>query len=60
MEIKRLGSESSVKGSGDWFTGTVRIDALFEAAEPARVRGANVTFEPVLAPHGIRIRSVRR
>ena len=46
MEIKRLGSQSSVKGSADWFTGTVRIDSLFEAAEPARVRGANVTFEP--------------
>ena len=46
MEIKRVGSQSSVKGSADWFTGTVRIDPLFEAAEPARVRGANVTFEP--------------
>jgi len=45
MEIKRLGSQSSVKGSADWFTGTVRIDPLLEAAEPARVRGANVTFE---------------
>ena len=46
MEIKRIGSQSSVKGSADWFTGTVRIDPLFEAAEPARVRGASVTFEP--------------
>ena len=46
MEIKRVGSQSSVKGSADWFTGTVRIDPLFEAAEPARVRGASVTFEP--------------
>ena len=46
MEIKRAGSQSSVKGSADWFTGTVRIDPLFEAAEPARIRGANVTFEP--------------
>jgi quercetin dioxygenase-like cupin family protein len=46
MEIKRVGSQSSVKGSTDWFTGTVRIDPLFEAAEPARVRGASVTFEP--------------
>ena len=46
MEIKRVGSQSSVKGSADWFTGTVRIDPLFEAAEPARVRGANVTFQP--------------
>src|SRR4051812_38812047 len=46
MEIKKVGSESSVKGSADWFTGMVRIDPLFEAAEPARVRGASVTFEP--------------
>ena len=28
------------------FTGTVRVDPLFEAADPARARGANVTFEP--------------
>jgi len=46
MEIKRSGSQASGKGSGDWFTGTVRIDPLFEAPEPARVRGASVTFEP--------------
>ena len=45
MEIKRAGSQTSSKGPADWFTGTVRIDPLFEAAEPARVRGANVTFE---------------
>jgi quercetin dioxygenase-like cupin family protein len=47
MEIKRAGSQSSTKGSADWFTGTVRIDPLFEAPEPARVRCASVTFEPV-------------
>ena len=46
MEIKRLGSQSSVRGSADWFTGTVRIDPLFEATEPARVRGASVMFDP--------------
>jgi quercetin dioxygenase-like cupin family protein len=46
MEIKRVGSQSSVKGSADWFTRAVRIDPLFEAPEPARVRGAHVTFEP--------------
>ena len=46
MEIKRVGSQRSVKGLADWFTGTVRIDPLFEAAEPARARGASVTFEP--------------
>ena len=46
MEIKRVGSEASTKGPADWFTGTVRIDPLFDAPEPARVRGASVTFEP--------------
>jgi quercetin dioxygenase-like cupin family protein len=46
MEIKRSGSQSSTKGPADWFTGTVRIDPLFESPEPARVRGASVTFEP--------------
>src|SRR4029077_11600995 len=46
MEIKRLGSQPSTKGSADWFTGTVQIDPLFEAPEPARARCASVTFEP--------------
>ena len=46
MEIKRIGSQPSNTGPADWFTGTVRIDPLFEAPEPARVRAASVTFEP--------------
>jgi quercetin dioxygenase-like cupin family protein len=46
MEIKRCGSRPSAKGSEEYFTGTVRIDPLFEAADPARGRGASVTFEP--------------
>jgi quercetin dioxygenase-like cupin family protein len=46
MEIKRIGSQPSGKGRADWFTGTVRIDPLFQAAAPARVGGASVTFEP--------------
>jgi len=46
MEIKRNGSRPSGKGPADYFTGTVRVDPLFEAPEPARVRGASVTFEP--------------
>jgi quercetin dioxygenase-like cupin family protein len=45
MEIKRCGSRPSAKGPDEYFTGTVRIDPLFEAADPARVRGASVTFE---------------
>ena len=46
MEIKRSGAEPSRKGPAEWFTGTVRIDPLFQAREPARVGGAMVTFEP--------------
>jgi quercetin dioxygenase-like cupin family protein len=46
MHINRCGSQPSSKGPNDWFTGDVRIDPLFSAAEPARVSGASVTFEP--------------
>ena len=46
MEIKRIGSQLSAKGPTDWFTGTVRVDPLFQAPAPARVGGALVTFEP--------------
>jgi len=45
MEIKRIGSQPSGKGPDEWFTGTVRIDPLFQREAPARVAGANVTFE---------------
>jgi quercetin dioxygenase-like cupin family protein len=46
MEIKRNGSQPSGKGPEEYFTGNVRIDPLFEAPDPARARGASVTFEP--------------
>lgn len=46
MEIKKVGSQPSGKGPSDWFTGTVRIDPLFTAPDPALVAGASVTFEP--------------
>ena len=46
MEITRAGSQPSGKGPADWFTGSVRIDPLFEAPEPARLRCARVTFDP--------------
>jgi quercetin dioxygenase-like cupin family protein len=46
MEIKRCGSHPSGKGPAEYFAGTVRVDPLFEAADPARARGASVTFEP--------------
>ena len=46
MDIKRNGSQPSAKGPADWFTGTVRIDPLFQASDPARAADACVTFEP--------------
>ncbi len=46
MDIKRSGSQPSGKGPEDYFTGTVRIDPLFKAPDPARAVGASVTFEP--------------
>ena len=46
MNIKRIGSQPSTKGSEEYFTGSVRIDPLFQAHDPARAVGANVTFEP--------------
>jgi quercetin dioxygenase-like cupin family protein len=46
MEIKKSGSQPSMKGPADWFTGAVRIDSQFKGSGPARVAGAIVTFEP--------------
>ena len=46
MEIIRAGNTPSAKGPSEWFTGTVRIDPLFNPAAPDRVQGALVTFEP--------------
>jgi quercetin dioxygenase-like cupin family protein len=46
MEITRIGAKPSAKGPADWFTGNVRVDMPFQAADPARVAGAHVTFEP--------------
>ncbi len=46
MEIKRSGSQPSGKGPVEYFTGTVRVDPLISAPEPARIFSALVTFEP--------------
>jgi quercetin dioxygenase-like cupin family protein len=46
MEIKRVGSQPSGKGPENWFSGTVRIDPLFQPADGARAGGNMVTFEP--------------
>ena len=46
MEIKRAATQPSRPGPAEFFTGTVRVDPLFQAPEPARAGGASVTFEP--------------
>ena len=46
IQIKRSGSLSSIKGSAEYFTGTMRIDPLFQSNDSARAVGASVTFEP--------------
>jgi len=46
ISVTRSGSQPSIKGSAEYFTGSVRIDPLFKANDPSRVSGALVTFEP--------------
>ncbi|CAO3373196.1 (R)-mandelonitrile lyase [Azospirillum argentinense] len=46
MKITRVGTQPSVTGPADWFTGTVRIDPIIQAGAPARTAAASVTFEP--------------
>jgi quercetin dioxygenase-like cupin family protein len=46
MELKRVGTQPSVKGPAENFTGVVRIDPLHSSSDPARVSCAYVTFEP--------------
>jgi quercetin dioxygenase-like cupin family protein len=46
MQIKRAGSPPSANGPAAYFTRTVRTAPLFDSPEPARARGASVTFEP--------------
>jgi quercetin dioxygenase-like cupin family protein len=46
MNITKVGTKPSVKGPADWFTGSVRIDSLFDPNESRRAASASVTFEP--------------
>jgi len=46
MDLQRIGSKPSTKGSPEFFTGSVRIDPLIASTAPGRVGGAIVTFEP--------------
>ena len=46
VAITRAGSQPSARGPEAYFTGSVRVDAPFQAGAPARVSGGIVTFEP--------------
>src|SRR5207247_4705180 len=46
ITITRSDSQSSRRGPTENFTGSVRIDPLFNASPPSRTSGGRVTFEP--------------
>jgi quercetin dioxygenase-like cupin family protein len=46
ITIAPSGSQPSMQGQAEYFTGLVRIDPLFSVTEPSRAAGARVTFEP--------------
>lgn len=46
IRISAAGTQPTVQGSPDYFTGAVRVDGPFKGEAPARVSGATVTFEP--------------
>jgi hypothetical protein len=64
MDLKRCGSQPSGKGPAEYFTGTVRIDPLFQANDPARALGAKpqpaVTIKAWPPAGGCAMRSERR
>jgi quercetin dioxygenase-like cupin family protein len=46
MTIARAGSQATIKGPAQYFTGSVRVDPLFPQRAPTATSGAQVTFEP--------------
>ena len=46
QQISRAGTQASVAGPADYFTGRVRVDPLFPASGEINASGAYVTFEP--------------
>lgn len=46
ITVTPIGSQPSAQGAAEYFTGSVRVDSLFQAPSPARAGGATVTFEP--------------
>ncbi len=45
MKITHPGSSPTTTGPAEWFTGHVRLTPLVSTPDPARLRGASVTFE---------------
>jgi 4-carboxymuconolactone decarboxylase len=46
LAITRSGSRSVTTGPADRFTGSARVEMLFEAIDPSHASGGTVTFEP--------------
>lgn len=46
VKVTRIGSQPSGAGPEKNFTGSVRVDSLFQATAPGRAGGGIVTFEP--------------
>ena len=46
MDYIRSGTTPSRKAPAENFTGSARVDALYQAAPPSRARAGSVTFEP--------------
>ena len=46
VQVNRIGTQPSVAGPAEYFSGRVRIDTPFQGSGEARVGGAIVTFEP--------------
>jgi 4-carboxymuconolactone decarboxylase len=46
MTVTRAGSRPVRPAPAENFTGTVRVEELFEAVDPSHAAGASVTFEP--------------
>lgn len=46
MEIRSAAQSQTRPGNSDWFTGTVWLDPIIEAPEPARIACLRVSFAP--------------
>jgi len=46
ISITPASSQKVIAGAADRFTGTVRVQSLFDAKEPSRSSGGEVTFQP--------------